>query len=280
MIALSRQEGGSFLHLTGDIGISISLESETIAFVQRVDTDGGKVLDPDALDAFYKYNKTQGLYNSLQFAVRKQFGYKVENGNIIKIYDASKNGNDLIYDVDSGLFVPESQDNEMFFLNNSWYSDELVNMPLIGDKFTFVTDINHPDPETNSLNYIFGIGQIEFWAGGSNENWNNLGQTVKGVANFQSAVGSFNNSNDAGTLRSLDYRYNKNVQSIIRKDGMYQGVSNDTLDISLNDSVTKIVYGSRVEENIGFNADCYLNKSYFYNTYLTEEQTEGLNALN
>src|SRR5690606_3989908 len=76
MIALTRGIGESLLSLTSKGSAeppAPTYEPETLAFESRVLSDGGKILDIEKLDNFYKVNKAIGKYNSLQFAVSKQF---------------------------------------------------------------------------------------------------------------------------------------------------------------------------------------------------------------
>lgn len=255
------------------------LEPETTAFVNRVIADGGKVLDEVKLNNFYKTNKQLGKYNSLQFAVSKQFGYKLDgSGNIIKIYDASKNGNDL--DISRGT-VAEDIEHDMFFLDNVFFKDETVTFDVIGDKFTFVTDINHPNPDTNPRNNIASFMGLDFWAGGTFSTGNRaLAYQVVSQALFYSNEDSFSNATDADINRQLIYRHEKGATQSILKDGQNMGQSQNTFNsYSVQNPQPKIVYGGRSDELTNLDADCYLNNTFFYNEYLTDQELEAINNL-
>lgn len=280
MIALTRGIGDSLLSLTAKVGGNIptpAFEPETLAFESRVLSDGGKILDIEKLDRFIKANKSLGLYANLQFAVSKQFGYKLDgSGNIIKIYDASKNGNDL--NISRGT-VPENLENEMFFLNNVFFKDETVTFDTIGDKFTFVTDINHPNPDLKPRNNIASFMGLDFWAGGTFTSGNRtLAYQVLSQALFYSSENAFENTTDGSIDRQLIYRHSKNVSQNILKDGQNMGQSQNTFNsYSVQNPQSKIVFGGRVDELINLDADCYLNDSFFYNEYLTDQELEDIN---
>lgn len=280
MISLTRDIKQSFLNLTNSkAGAPVdSLEPETLAFQSKVLSDGGKILDIEKLDNFYKANKAIGKYNALQFAVSKQFGYKLDaSGNIIKIYDASKNGNDL--DISRGT-VPEDLSNDMFFLNNVFFKDETVTFDTIGDKFTLTTDINHPNPDLNNYNYVMGFSDLWIQIGGGAFNGSICYVKASLTQRFRSAIGSFNNINDANIIRKIDFRHEKSVNQQIRKDGEVLGVhSNSTNLTDFPATVSKIVFGGQTTEALDLDADCYLNDSFFYNEYLTDQQLEDINSI-
>lgn len=249
-------------------------EPETLAFQTRVLTDGGKILDIEKLDRFIKANKSLGLYANLQFAVSKQFGYKLdENNNIIKIYDASKNGNDL--DISRGT-VPEDLESDMFFLNNVFFKDETVTFDVIGDEFTALIDIICPDPEGRNYTFLFGVGELDFGAGSIGAN--GIIQYNASAGRFRSLENSFTTANDANVFRKIDYRYINGGNKMIRKDGVDQGSSDDRLNSSIA-KPDKIVFGGQVSENMFNDADSYLNNTFFYNEYLTDQQLAAINNL-
>lgn len=261
--------------------VKAPFDPETISFQSRVIEDGGKILDIQKLDNFYKANKAIDKYDALQFAVSKQFGYKLDgSGNIIKIYDASKNGNDL--DISRGS-IPEDIEHEMFFLDNAFLRDESVTMDIIGDEFTMITDIISPDPESSGTNYIFGLGGWYFQAGGTALSNQLIYLTVDhgSVRRYRGANNSFNNANDANIFRRLDYRHSKGVNQIIRKDGVDVGRhSNDIGEYAFDKQVEKIVYGNSTTEPLpDYDADCYLNNSFFYNDYLSDGELEIINEI-
>jgi len=281
MIALTRGIGESLLSLTSKGSAeppAPTYEPETLAFESRVLSDGGKILDIEKLDNFYKVNKAIGKYNSLQFAVSKQFGYKVSDGNIVKIYDASKNGNDL--DISRGT-VAEDIEHDMFFLNNTFFKDETVTMDVIGDEFTLSTKINHPNPEGNAGNYIMAFGGISFLAGGTSRSARLLRMVYFYESGFVDFVGneeSFNNQKDGGTDRLLYYRHSKSDKQNIFKDKQSIGIaSSSSIDASFNEEITKIILGGRLDEHTSYDADCYLNNTFFYNKYLTDQELEDIN---
>lgn len=254
-------------------------EPETLAFQSRVIEDGGKILDIQKLDNFYKANKAIDKYNVLQFAVSKQFGYKLDSsGNIIKIYDVSKNGNDL--EISRGTVV-EDIENEMFFLNNVFFKDETVTFDTIGDKFTFVTDINHPNPDRQPRNNIASFMGLDFWAGGTFTSGNRtLAYQVLSQALFYSNENAFSNSTDENINRQLIYRHEKGATQSILKDGQNMGSSQNTFNsYSVQNPQSKIVYGGRSDELTNLDADCYLNDSFFYNDYLSDGELEIINEI-
>lgn len=206
MITLTRGIGDSLLSLTAKVDgdtPSPAFEPETLAFESRVIADGGKILDINKLDGFIKANKSLGLYANLQFAVSKQFGYKLDgSGNIIKIYDASKNGNDL--DISRGT-VAEDIENDMFFLDNTFFKDETVTFDVIGDRFTAMTDIICPDPEGRNHTFLFGVGELDFGAGSIGAN--GIIQYNASAGRFRSLENSFTTANDANVFRKIDWRY-------------------------------------------------------------------------
>lgn len=250
-----------------------TFEPETLAFQARVEADGGKILDLQKLDNFYKANKQIGKYNSLQFAVSKQFGYKVTGGNIVKIYDASKNGNDL--DISRGT-VAEDIENDMFFLNNTFFKDESVVMDVVGDEFTALTDIICPDPEGRNHTYLMGIGDMDFGAGSIGSN--GIIHCNSPIGRFRSLENSFTTETDANVFRKIDWRYTNGGTKMIRKDGVNMGISSSTLNESLP-KPTKIVFGGQVRENMFNDADSYLNNTFFYNKYLTDQELEIINNI-
>lgn len=252
-------------------------EPETLDFQSKVLSDGGKILDIDKLDNFIKANKAIGKYNALQFAVSKQFGYKLDGlGNIIKIYDASKNGNDL--DISRGT-VPEDIENEMFFLNNVFFKDESVTMDIIGDKFTLSTDINHPNPDLNGFNYVMGFGDLWFQIGGNGLDGSICYVKASLVQRFRSEINSFNNINDTSINRKIDFRHEKSVNQQIRKDGEVLGIRSNNANLTdFTTPVNKIVFGGQTGEEQSYDADCYLNDSFFYNDYLSDEELNLINT--
>lgn len=276
MIALTRGIGDSLLSLTAKVGgdtTSPAFEPETLAFESRVLSDGGKILDIEKLDRFIKANKSLGLYANLQFAVSKQFGYKVSDGNIVKIYDASKNGNDL--DISRGT-VAEDIEHDMFFLNNTFFKDESVTMDVIGDEFTALTDIICPDPEGRNHTYLFGFGDLDFGCGSIGNN--GIIQYTTPDGRFRSLEESFTSATDANVFRKIDWRYTNGGAKMIRKDGVDQGNSDDRLNSSIV-KPNKIVFGGQASENIYNDADSYLNNAFFYNKYLTDQELEDINDI-
>lgn len=65
---------------------------------------------------------------------------------------------------------------------------------------------------------------------------------------------------------------------MIRKDGVDMGISNNTLNETLP-KPAKIVYGGQFQENVFNDADSYLNNTFFYNEYLTDQQLEDINDI-
>lgn len=248
-------------------------EPETTAFVNRVIADGGKVLDEVKLNNFYKANKAIGKYNSLQFAVSKQFGYKLDgSGNIIKIYDASKNGNDL--DISRGE-VPEDIENEMFFLKDSHFKNENASFDQVSS-FTLNSVINHPDPNTNGANYFVGFGDISFHAGGRGASVTSQCGYLIGTNNFRSINDSFD-LEDRDINRLLNYRYSDNKKNIL-KDGLSIGESLTPTDYTIS-PVNKITLGTRTDELTTIDADCYVNDVFFYNEYVEDEILLSVNSI-
>lgn len=277
------QEGLTQDQINGLQYIPSSFEPETLAFQSRVIADGGKILDINKLDAFFKVNKYNGLYNSLQFAVSKQFGYKVdENNNIIKIYDASKNGNDL--DISRGT-VPEDIENDMFFLNNAHFKNESVVMDSIPE--SFATSISLlPEETATGATYkaVFSLsnnadGRIEHCYGGTN------------VAYIhRESLRLKYNENDLITLRGQttnDVSKNRVYYKIDGINKKFIGVVNGTETTVRNDNrinpgtilnFTKIVLGGTSTEWVDGDADCHVGDTFFYNELLTTDELDQING--
>lgn len=252
-------------------------EPETTAFINRVIADGGKVNDEIKLDNFFKAVKSAGKYSALQFAVSKQFGYKLTSGNITKIYDASKNGNDLAISIGA---VPEDLSNSKFALFGASFKRTGAAMDLIGDKFTISTRVNHPNPNAKAANYFIGFGEL--WARIGGTAGYNIAylSTLGGTKSYSSESQSYNNINDGGVDRLLSFRHNKNVVQSLTKDGsVISGINSGMLAYGFVNAVTTITYGNRTDENIGVYADCYLNDSFLFNDYLTDAELSAINNI-
>lgn len=72
------------------------LEPETILYVNRVEADGGTIIDTNSVDSFVVHAKTNGYWDSLYIAYNASWGVKKDVTNYAsKLYDI-KGVNDLV----------------------------------------------------------------------------------------------------------------------------------------------------------------------------------------
>lgn len=291
MITLTRGIGDSLLSLTSKGSAeppAPTYEPETLAFESRVLSDGGKILDIEKLDRFIKANKSLGIYANLQFAVSKQFGYKLDGlGNIIKIYDASKNGNDL--DISRGV-VPEDLESDMFYLYDTFAKLDNVIFDNLNtnNAITFISDLIPPIQEdieaSRKVGFSIGDGAnsyIYFFVGGRAEG-NNTSPSARLRYSSEDGIIDMENPNpQVPEKQNSSWRVDFENKTFVnyRNGELLINSTHGSLDLEKSVNVQKIVLGGANNESTPSDADCYLNNTFFYNKYLTDQELEDINDI-
>ena len=244
----------------------IAYEAETVAYIDRVEADGGVVLEPDYVDAVFKRLKEKNLLSTLKHWTSYRAGMKKDaSNNISKLYSLAS-GSDVVQTTASaqpeysasGLLLKASR----FLLNNAAGMDFGANPHTLDVKFKM---LSYP----NSYNYLTA-------AGSSNEGKQtslNITNTSKvSQSAYSSPIVEFAYDTPLNTEKDIALVYSSGATSLFSS-----GVFQETKNISLNVTGGGLRIGSHMG-NTSF-ADGIVKRVRYWSQALTAQQLQDISDL-